>query len=197
MCHSIGRWTAATATAVTIIRLNAAKRVHRPSSRAKANSSSAQVAMVQLMLAGITLNGNGKSPWMSANQFSPLSFSRPDSKNSQNSSSRRNSGASHWPRPSRRATSERQSSIRRCIGVFPVSGWDALCPEDHVALAKLSQHGGTFVDESVGVGAGGEVQAAVAVRSTAAASTAGRDCGRRPDRCRRGNWVARAITPAE
>jgi len=74
---------------------------------------------------------------------------------------------------------------------------DGVGVEDDRVAEVVAAPAETLEVEPVGVGAGGEVQAAVAVRSTAAASTAGRDCGRRPDRCRRGNWVARAITPAE
>jgi len=45
--------------------------------------SADHVAMAQERSTGMTLNGNGKFSWTPANQFSPLSFSSPDSQNSQ------------------------------------------------------------------------------------------------------------------
>ncbi|MNC69833.1 hypothetical protein D3C75_1205740 [compost metagenome] len=73
----------------------------RPTSRARAQISSTHIDNSQFNVAGRWLNGNRKRSWMSANQFSPLNFSRPDSKNSQARNTRRVSGAIQLPARSR------------------------------------------------------------------------------------------------
>ena len=86
---------------VTTIRLIAEKRVARPTSKARAQINSTHIDSSQFNVAGRWLNGNRKRSWMSANQFSPLNFSSPDSKNSQARKIRRVKGAIQVPARSR------------------------------------------------------------------------------------------------
>src|SRR5471030_285589 len=104
-----GQCTAAVATKVSTSRLYAAKRVNRPNTSRMAPPSSNQVAIAQLISAGILLNGNGNLSWISLNQLSPEYFSRPDSQNSQPMIRRRTSGGSNWPMPRRRVVSDSQT----------------------------------------------------------------------------------------
>ncbi|MNP62528.1 hypothetical protein D3C76_1578180 [compost metagenome] len=66
-----------------------------------AKISSAHIDSSQFSVAGRWSNGNGKRSWISANQFWPLNFSRPDSKNSQARNTRSARGANQSPARSR------------------------------------------------------------------------------------------------
>ena len=74
--------TADHATAVTTINPSADNRVAKPTMSNTGKTSSAHMARFQLTVSDNQLNGKGNWLFISANQFSPFHFSRPDSRNS-------------------------------------------------------------------------------------------------------------------